>query len=168
MLVGLGKEEAHHLLRTFMRLTSYLKEPTAFDLEVFELKTVFETPELIQSLAAFSYSRLSDTNTEDGEPQIHHPPPEDPGESQSSLLFLRVVAGADYYTDNVELMSNPPPVLVDIILDPFLLNVLPQSLLATVGYVAVVAVASLFIARWIATSLQSLAEPTGSGDKKNR
>lgn len=144
-------------------------EPTAFDLQVFGLKTVWETPELIQSLAAYSYSRLDGSSPESGEPPIVHDRSLDAsGERQSSLLFLRVVAAADYFTDDVDLMSNPPPVLVDLILDPFLLNVLPQSLLATVGYVVVVAVASLFIARWIATSLQSLAEPKDSGDKKSR
>lgn len=144
------------------------KEPTAFGLEVFELNTVWETPELIQSLAAYSYSLLSGIETDVGEPQIHDASLEASEERQSSVLFLRVVARADYYTDDIELMSNPPPVLVDVILDPFLLNALPQSLLATVGYIVVVALASWFIARRIATSLQSLAEPTEPRDKKNR
>lgn len=166
MLVRSGEENRHHFTYNPIRLTVRFKEPTAFDLDVFEMKTVWETPELIQSLAAYSYSRLSDaTPEEDGELQAPDPASV---EKQSSLLFLRVIAAADYYTDDAVLMSSPPPVLVDIILDPFLLNVLPQSLLATVGYVTAVAAASLFVARWIATSLASLAETRGAGDKKKQ
>jgi hypothetical protein len=67
------------------------------------------------------------------------------GESRVSLLFLRIFAAADYYTLDKSLMENVPPVLVDIILDPYLLNVFPKSLLPTAAYILVVAIASWFI-----------------------
>jgi len=143
-------------------------EPTAFTIDVFELGTVWDTPELIQSLAEYAFSRQLDGDDENVEPSIHQPSSEEPGERKSSLLFLRVVAAADYYTDHEEIMSNPPPVLIDLILDPFLLNVLPRSLLPTACYVIAVAVASLLVARWIATSLQSMMSPGTTIEKKSQ
>jgi hypothetical protein len=64
----------------------------------------------------------------------------------SSVLFLRIDAAADYFTTNRELMSHPEPVLADIILDPFVFNVLPRTLVPTVGYVVLVAAASWVLA----------------------
>lgn len=50
-------------------------------------------------------------------------------------------------------MDHPPPVDVDIILDPFILNILPRSLGPTAVYIGVVAVTAWFISgyiyRWI-------------------
>lgn len=43
-------------------------------------------------------------------------------------------------------MRRPEPVLADVILDPFVLNVLPRTLLPTVGYVVLVAAASWVLA----------------------
>lgn len=145
-----------------------IQEPTEFTLDVFELSTVWDTPALIQSLAEYATSRQLAGDEQDPEPGIHQPSSQESAEKRSSLLLLRVVATADYFTDHAKLMTNPPPVLVDLILDPFLLNVLPRSLLPTAGYIIVVAVASLLVARWIATSLQSLIGPGVSGEKKSQ
>ena len=50
-------------------------------------------------------------------------------------------------------MDHPPPVDVDIILDPFLLNILPQSLGPTAIYIAIVAIGAWFLSgavfRWL-------------------
>lgn len=73
------------------------------------------------------------------------------------MLFLQILTAADYYTSNKTLMENVPPVLVDIILDPFIFNVLPQSLLPTTGYLVVLAVSSWFLAKYIAGWLQLVA-----------
>lgn len=63
-------------------------------------------------------------------------------------------------------MSNIPPVYVDIILDPFILNVLPQSLIPTVGYIIVVAIVSWFIAHQVSFWIRNVAiEPS---QKKNQ
>jgi hypothetical protein len=86
---------------------------------------------------------------------------------EASVLLLRVLAAADYYTTNKTLMNDVPPVFVDIILDPFLLNVLPRSLLPTVGYIVVVAVLSWFLAQRISTWIRGVAiEP--AENKKNQ
>lgn len=86
-------------------------------------------------------------------------------------MLLRVLASADYYTDDAGLMANPPPVLVDLILDPFIFNVLPRSLAPTVGYVIAVAGASWFVARAIASLLRGYAAGPARGagpSKKNQ
>lgn len=64
----------------------------------------------------------------------------------SSVLFLRIDAAADYFTTDCELMRRPEPVLADVILDPFVFNVLPRTLVPTVGYVVLVAAASWVLA----------------------
>lgn len=61
---------------------------------------------------------------------------------------------------NKTLMKDVPPVHVDIILDPFVFGLLPRSLLPTVGYVIVVAIASWFIARYISVRIRNLAAET--------
>jgi len=55
------------------------------------------------------------------------------------VLFLRVRAAADFFTTNKNLMSNPPPVDVDLILDPYVFNVFPRSLAPTAVYIIVLA-----------------------------
>lgn len=77
-----------------------------------------------------------------------------------------MLAAADYFTDNAELMMNPPSVLVDLILDPFLLNVLPRSLLPTSGYIVVVAIVTWIVARWTASYLGSITRPQDPAKKQ--
>jgi hypothetical protein len=132
-------------------------------LDVYELDTVWSTPDLIQSLAAYSYSRQSDQDTQPGKPNVKRPE-----EHAASLMLLRIYAAADYFTDNVSLMQSPPPVLADVILDPFLFNIVPTSLLPTAAYLIIVALASWFVARNIATWLQSIATAPDGEDKKTR
>lgn len=147
-------------------IKSQIKEPTSFDLDVFELATVWETPDLIQSLAEYASSRRpSSSSSEDQEPRIHQAVSDETGERSSSALLLRVLAAADYFTDNAGLMVDPPPVLVDLILDPFIYNVLPRSLVPTVGYIVVVAMCTWFVARWTASYLGSIARSQDSGKK---
>lgn len=51
-------------------------------------------------------------------------------------------------------MQHPEPVDVDIILDPYLANALPVSLLPTAAYIIVLAVVAWFISRKIADLLR--------------
>ncbi|KAF3280200.1 hypothetical protein TWF970_002952 [Orbilia oligospora] len=57
----------------------------------------------------------------------------------NSDVYLKISAIAAYYTTNATLMDRPEPVLVDIILDEFLLGVLPRSLLNVGLFIVVVA-----------------------------
>lgn len=85
------------------------------------------------------------------------PKPATAPEHQSSILFLRISAAAEYFTTNATLMAHPEPVLVDIILDPFLGNVLPRTLVPTVVYIVAVAVASWVLAsRLVVPELKAL------------
>lgn len=87
-------------------------------------------------------------------------------ERESSALFLQVLVAADYYTTNKTLMRSVPPVYVDIILDPFIFNVLPQSLVPTVGYIIIIAMLSWFIAHRISSWLRNVAtEPNQKKDQ---
>lgn len=62
-------------------------------------------------------------------------------------------AAADYFSADQALMRDVPPVLVDLILDPFLWNIFPRSLVPTAGWIAVVSVVALVVARWVAREL---------------
>ena len=47
-------------------------------------------------------------------------------------------------------MENPPPVHVDIILDPFVFNVLPRSLVPTVAYIVLLAIGAWYLSAFVA------------------
>ena len=135
-----------HLCAAFVCPLTGAQQPTDLWLETFPLTQVFDTPELISSLAGYSdRARTSPLQklgyTADG------------SAAAQSVLFLRVQAAASYYSTNKTLMEFPPPVDVDIILDPFILNILPRSLGPTAIYISVVAVAAWYISgyiyRWI-------------------
>ena len=84
------------------------QQPTSFTLNTYPLPEVFDTPELITSLATYSEIRqgspLLDRSV--GHPRV--------ASDLDSLLFLQVFAAADYFTTNKTLMRNVPPVNVDI------------------------------------------------------
>ncbi|POR32294.1 Uncharacterized protein TPAR_07468 [Tolypocladium paradoxum] len=143
-----------------------IQEPTSFALAVYELDTVWQTPELIQSLAEYATSRQADAASDKPGHKAQRSSSVDLEERKASVLLLHVRAAADYFTDDAELMKNPPPVLVDLILDPFLYNVVPRSLIPTAGYLALVGAVTWFVAGWIASSLQSVAGTPESQAKK--
>lgn len=122
-------------------------------MHVYQLEAIWDTPELIQSLAKYAEQRGDDV------------PEQDVGERTASLLLLRVQAAADYFTDDKALMETPPPVLVDLILDPFVFNVVPRSLIPTAAYLCGLAPVAWFIARSIARRLGSMAAPESTRKK---
>ncbi|RMZ01160.1 hypothetical protein D0862_06460 [Hortaea werneckii] len=106
-------------------------QPTAFTIDTFGVQQVFDSPELIQSLATFSENHhFRPDVAEIG--RVH-------SNDRASVLFLRVQAAADYFSTNKTLMRHPPPVDVDIILDPYRGNIFPQSLTLTAGYIVLLA-----------------------------
>ncbi|KUI62108.1 hypothetical protein VP1G_09236 [Cytospora mali] len=123
-----------------VRICWLATQPTEFHLETYTLPTVFETPELITSLYNYSITRQPPPPSTDGGDKEGNSPAFK--ERQSSILFLRIDAAADYFSTNRTLMEHPEPVVVDIILDPFVLNVLPRTLVPTVGYVVCIAALS--------------------------
>ena len=92
----------------FSRAERKLKQPTSFNLDIFTLDEVFNTQSIITSLAAYSESR------QDYPSVIKTRRPASTGIDPVSILFFRVEAAADYFTNNKTLMQNVPPVNVDI------------------------------------------------------
>ncbi|SPO05704.1 uncharacterized protein DNG_08391 [Cephalotrichum gorgonifer] len=92
-------------------------QPTSFTLDAFSLPRVMGDEKLLSSLSSFQ-SHLHGIKTLPY--QLDSPP--------SSKLLLRIQAKADYFTDDEDLMNEVPGVLVDIALDPYVLNAVPQSL----------------------------------------
>ena len=128
---------------------------------------MFKTSELISSLAKYSQSHQSSTIEADGRiSNVYKTSSEATYDAVSSVLLLHIQAAADYFTTNRTLMENAPPVFVDIILDPFLLNVLPQSLLPTVGYIIVLAIGSWFLSKHISSWVITLAKGDMDVQKK--
>jgi len=113
---------------------------------------VFDSPELITSLAAYSETRQSEAKSYEDQTRSISRSFKKSGHGMDqlqSVLLLQILAAADYYTTNRTLMDHVPPVFVDIILDPFLLNVLPQSLVPTGIYLLIVAISSWYLAKYI-------------------
>jgi hypothetical protein len=120
-------------------------QSTNFRLDVFDISELLANPELF---AASSQAEVS--------------LPLHPAEKRENALLLRIQAAADFFTTDKSRMRDPPPVEVDIILDPYFANIFPKSLLATAGYIVCLAVGSWFISGTIWTRLQSI---TGERDK---
>jgi hypothetical protein len=96
---------------------------------VYEISEVFDTPELIQALASYA----------EGPNRKRSEPSQSLARSKESVLFLRVRSAADFFTTNKELMSSPPPVDIDLLLDPYVFNVFPRSLGPTAAYITALA-----------------------------
>ncbi|KAL0470744.1 hypothetical protein QR685DRAFT_524501 [Neurospora intermedia] len=122
-------------------------QPTNFYMETYTPKEVITTPHLAGSLMEY-LPAVSPQSQHSGGFSLS------PSSSSSSaVLLLHISAAADYFTSNASLMLHPPPVDVDIILDPFLFNVLPRSLVPTIGWIIVVAVAGWVVSKRVASFL---------------
>lgn len=85
------------------------------------------------------------------------------------MLLLQIFAAADYFSLNRTLMEAIPPVYADVILDPYLFNLVPRTLLVPIGYIAVVVVVSACLGRVVAGWLRAAAAPDAlPDDKKDR
>ncbi|KAK0842649.1 hypothetical protein LTR03_009129 [Friedmanniomyces endolithicus] len=114
-------------------------QPTNLWLDVYNTSHVFDTPDFIQSLAVFS----------EGQQTIESPQRTGGEALKESLLFLHVQAAADFFSTNRTLMNSPPAVDVELILDPYLANAIPRSLLPTAVYVVALAVGSWILSGMI-------------------
>jgi hypothetical protein len=95
-------------LPLFLNAKWRVQQPTEFIFDTYSLAATFDTPELITSLAVYSESRQTSDSPE-RDPRLHLLKA-----GPSAILFLRVIAAADYYTTNETLMQNVPLVNVDI------------------------------------------------------
>lgn len=139
------------------------QQPTSFTLSTHTLPSVFETPELISSLAAYSEARQtadSSASSTNSGTNVEHG-----GERQASVLFLRIQAAADFFADDAALMSAPPAVLADVILDPYVGGVIPRSLVPTVCYVLVIAMAAWLVSKYV---VGWVADMNGGSEKASK
>ncbi len=118
-----------------------VQQPTAFSLDVLDIATVAATTDMAASLTA-ALEAEGDTDADDSSSTPvppGHPPPH----------LLRIIAAADYVAADRAAMRRDrvPPVFSDIILDPYLLIVLPRSLLPVVAAIVAVAAASAWLVR---------------------
>ncbi|KAK3946368.1 hypothetical protein QBC46DRAFT_444501 [Diplogelasinospora grovesii] len=139
-------------------------QPTAFTLHTYDLQSVWDSPALITSLYNYTMSR-QDLLPDD---LITSSIPRSGGEREASVLLLQILSAADYFTHNETLMSTVPAVDVDIILDPFLLNVLPRSLLPTAGFIVFIAVIAYGLSRRVLAWIQRLSNATEDGQEKKQ
>lgn len=102
---------------------------------MFDLATVATASELSASLASF-VERHNGDETRTANPT-------------TTASLLRIVAAADFVAADRAAMhpDRVPPVLTDIILDPYLLNAVPRSLLPIVAAILAVAGVSAWLAR---------------------
>lgn len=131
-----------------------MKQPTSFELDTYTLPATIDDPSLLSSISRFSSARLESADNMAIPPQARNrrgSKKHDPTGQQASesVLFLRILAAADYYTLNKELMENVPPVVVDLILDPFLGNVFPRSLVPTACWGVVIGIVAVVLAKWV-------------------
>ncbi|EGS23813.1 uncharacterized protein CTHT_0005170 [Thermochaetoides thermophila DSM 1495] len=135
-------------------------QPTNFYLITHTLSDVLSNPELFSSLQSYA---PSPSFASAFEPDYL---------SEKPTILLRIQAQADFYTPphgpHGELMRSPQPVDADVILDPYILNVLPRSLLGTVIYITGFGIVSWFVARRIARWVEGVAsgDRDGKGEKK--
>ena len=147
-----------------VRICWLATQPTTFWLYTHDVPAAFATPELISSLSTFAYARQAELTPEELDRmlarRIRAPP--DSKTTQSSMLFLQIYAAANYFTLNQTLMQTVPPVLVDVILDRYLLNIFPRSLVSTGIYILILAALSWPISSWIWRYLLSIAQEASS------
>lgn len=157
-----------------MRLIDDDQQPTSFTLSTYPLDAIIDDPSLLASISHFSSARLASVdvnNPKEIVPQVpnsHHAPRHPLRRTQSrdsdSVLFLRIHAAADYFTIEQGLMESVPPVIADVILDPFLGNVFPKSLVPTACWGLIVGVAAVGIARWVVKEFgRVVLQGVGSG-----
>src|SRR6266516_4705638 len=128
----------------------------------------FGNSDLITSLSTYTYARQAELNDFQVQQLVARRVYDQKISiaSQKSVLFLQIFAAANYFSLNETLMSDVPPVLVDVILDPYLLNVFPKSLVPTAGYLIILAFGSWFLSGLIWRLLIRIADarPIESGD----
>ncbi|KAL4780834.1 hypothetical protein BJX76DRAFT_336978 [Aspergillus varians] len=147
-------------------------QPTAFTLSTYTLPEILEDRSLLSAMSLYSSSQLPAT------PPQAAVKPNNRGSisgitgretGSDSVLFLRISTAADYFSLDQTLMETVPPVLADVILDPFLGNVFPKSLVPTACWIGVVLSLAIVAAGWIAgefASVLNLADIHDSQDGK--
>ncbi|RAL12088.1 uncharacterized protein BO97DRAFT_391087 [Aspergillus homomorphus CBS 101889] len=158
-----------------VRICWLATQPTTFDLKTYTLPTALETADLLAAITTYSTARLAHQQHQADEDNdlallsdLDEQARRDTAPIADSVLFLRVRAAADYFSTDPELMANVPPVLVDVILDPYLGNIFPRSLVPTAAWVVVVAVGAVLVGRWVVAELGRVVDTIASEDEQGQ
>ncbi|KIX09601.1 uncharacterized protein Z518_00681 [Rhinocladiella mackenziei CBS 650.93] len=117
-------------------------QPTSFWLYTHPVDVTFGNPSLLTALNTYSHARHAQLRAEDKQTlQCRKTTPS----MESTFLFVQIFAAADYFSLNQTLMETVPPVAVDVILDPYILNVFPSSLLSITVYLVLISVGAWFL-----------------------
>ncbi|PGH33808.1 hypothetical protein GX50_03377 [[Emmonsia] crescens] len=175
-----------------VRICYLATQPTSFTLTTHTVSEILDSPSLISSLTTFATSHLPTLLGQLQQDQVrrqkHHqhkvddqsqsnnsfalPPKlgrsvtrDASNRASTSALFLQIHAAADYFTLNKGLMANVPPVHADVILDPYVLNIFPKSLLPTAMYILILAGVAWAISWLVWTGVEGVV---GVSKKKKR
>jgi len=149
LLDALQPDQRHEL-----RVNWAATQPTEFEISSHTVDEVLATPALLAELSEYTKRRARQPSLTD---RLHAPSTR---EGKASSLFVKVRCAADYYTVERGLMEEPPPVLVDLILDPYALNVVPESLLPVIGYITILVFVAWFVSQWIWRWLDKVSSET--------
>ncbi|KLJ06292.1 hypothetical protein EMPG_10276 [Blastomyces silverae] len=175
-----------------VRVCYLATQPTSFTLTTYTVSEILDSSSLISSLTTFATSHLPtlleqlDKDYRQNQQQHlaadeHQPsnpfalPPklgrsarrDASNRASTSALFLQVHAVADYFAADKGLMDNVPPVHVDVILDPYLFNLFPKSLLPTAVYIIILAGVAWAISSLVWTGFEGVAG-LSKKDKRDR
>ena len=156
-----------------LRICWLATQPTDFRLHTHTMDETFENPALLSSLTVFSNTRreLLDQLMIEQLLDRKHKPALSAEAVYPSLLFLRISAAADYFSLNQSLMEQVPPVFVDVILDEYIFNIFPRSLVPTAGYIVTLAIGSWFLSTFLWRALNKVVHSDSvviDNSKKNR
>lgn len=151
------------------------KQPTAFTLSTYTLEQVTSDKATLASISRFSNARLASLpGTGAGSTSrrnSHSKGSKRNQENGETALFLRIDAVADYFSLSEQLMQSVPPVTVDLVLDPFLGNVFPRSLVSTACWGLAVAAVAVGVSRWVVREIgrvvvQEMRQSVSGAQKK--
>ncbi|KAI5306984.1 hypothetical protein KEM56_005903 [Ascosphaera pollenicola] len=134
------------------------EQPTEFWLDAFTFDEVHESLALNASIENFIASEQGQKQLDGKNADVRSKVNSENGLATSSSLFLRLIAAADYFTLNETLMQSPEPVHVDLILDPFLANIFPRSLVPVGIYLSIVAVIAWFVSNFVWKFVSGIAD----------
>jgi hypothetical protein len=149
LLEDLAPNQRHEV-----RICWLATQPTSFWLYTHTMAEVFSDPTLLSAVTNYSNRRrssissveLDEFRSRGGQRALSADKP-------TTFLFLQIHAAADYFSLNEDLMKNVPPVHADIILDPYLLNIFPQSLVPTAVYIVIIVIIGWFLSGWTYSNL---------------
>ncbi|CAD6505690.1 BgTH12-01180 [Blumeria graminis f. sp. triticale] len=139
-------------------------QPTTFRIKTHELHRYSDIPKLVTEMMKSGDVRNSDPQVAFFHTNLTSSTAPDQDRELSTVL-LQLDAAADYYTWNKELMQEVPQVHADIIVDPYILNIFPQSLLLTLVYISLLSIGSCLFSTMVVGMLEGISRKSIKSEK---